>query len=288
MTRAFAFFNVIMPVAIVAFLTAGTSLPERPAPAPKRTQFHGHVQASVNASSFSKSSWQQSFDQGQNLYNAGKYDDAYKAWSDTLRLGESQEIWQQGTPSEQIETCKRMATVYKTQKQPDGAIRMMDHAITTAARAFGQDSVAVANLMMQQGSIYTFYDGIESYSKADELLNEALRINEHLYGKTSIPAGDVLMIIAQLREKQQNYTQATACWQRVVDIGNKLEPGAVACCTIGPRQGLARCYEKLGKYDKAIAVHKELLVMCDHGAKSMLPTIKSAYETCLLNSTGKH
>jgi tetratricopeptide (TPR) repeat protein len=310
MTRAFRLLDSIMPVAVVAFLTAGTTIPDTPAPPsprpavraaqpmvlpgkptpePNRVKFRGRIQTTVDGlSPSSKSSWQQSFDEGQRLYNAGQYDAAYKAWSNTLELGESQNIWEQGSPSEQIETSKQMATVYKTQKQPEGAARMFDHAIRVAAHAFGKDSVAVANLMMQQGSMYTFYPDIKNYSKAEELLNEALRINEKIYGKMSIPAGDVLMIIAQLKEKQHHQAEAAECWQRVIDIGNKLEPGAIACCTIGPRQGLARCYEKLGKYDKAIAVHKELLSMCERGAKDMLPTVKSAYDTCVFNATAKH
>ncbi|HEY9712350.1 MAG TPA: tetratricopeptide repeat protein, partial [Chroococcales cyanobacterium] len=107
-------------------------------------------------------------------------------------------------------------------------------------------------------------------------------INEKLYGKMSIPTGDIAIALAQLHENMNEWERAAELWKLAVDIGNRLEPNTVSCCRIGPRQGLARCYEQMGKFEQALTVHTELLDMCKKGATSMLPTVQGAYDQCLI------
>lgn len=96
-----------------------------------------------------------------------------------------------------------------------------------------------------------------------------------------LPTGDVAIALAQLLKDHKQYRPAIQYWQLAVDIGNKLEPGTISRCRIGPRQGLAKCYERLSMYKEAIAAHKELLAMCKQGATNMVPTVISNYAQCL-------
>jgi len=222
--------------------------------------------------------WQTTYDQGQALYNAGKYTEAYKVWGEALKQAEIAGA-DQGDGVEQIGVLKRLALLYKTQAQHEKAAQMYEKAVAIATKNFGAISPQVAQLFLELGRVYT-YDA-KNYAKANEALEEAFRINEKLYGRESIPTGDVAMALGSLRQLQNRYEDAVKYWVLVVRIGNVLEPNSISCCRIGPRQQLAKSYMSLGRYEEALAVDRELLEMVQKGAPNMEATVKAEYELCL-------
>lgn len=258
-----------------------TKPPTQPIPAPApEPHYKGRV-VKVARPQDNGTAWETSYAEGQALYQAGKYNEAYKVWAETAVLADREKPWENVSGDEQIDLLKKLATIYKTQQRPLDAIKMYETAINTAIKTHGKESIPVAQLMLELGRTYTFSDKAKNFAKADELLREAFRINEKIYGRMTIPTGDVAIALAQLLQDQKQYRPAIEYWQLAVDIGNKLEPGIISCCRIGPRQGLAKCYEGLSMYQEAIAVHKELLAMCKQGAQNMVPTVISNYSQCL-------
>ena len=81
----FALLSVLSASALAA--SAGSALrlldPSQPAPG-TNVRLKGHVQVSADQS------WQHGYDEGSALYNAGKYDEAYKRWHEALKLAEAQ------------------------------------------------------------------------------------------------------------------------------------------------------------------------------------------------------
>lgn len=246
-----------------------------------KSHFKGHLVKTDYAPEDLAKGWEQLYAEGQVQYRSGKYDEAYKTWAASVKVVDAEKPWTKASGDEQIELLKKLALMFKTQQRPQDAARMYEMAINTAVSIHGKESLPVANLMLELGRIYTFSDKIKSFARADELLHEAFRINEKIYGRDTIPAGDVAIALAQLLQDHKQYKAAASYWKLAVDIGNKLEPGIISCCRIGPRQGLAKCYEGMGKFDEAIAVHKELLAMCRQGATNMVPTVLSNYAQCL-------
>jgi tetratricopeptide (TPR) repeat protein len=228
--------------------------------------------------------WRELYSKGQSLYAGGKYDEAYKVWGEALKLAEPQlaDTTLSGAPK--IEMLQDCALMYKTQQKPAQAARMYEQAVQVAVVAYGKDNPQVARIMLDLGRMYIWYDQIRSYPKAEEVLLEAFRINEKQYGLYTIPTGDVAMALAQLEEKRANYQKAIYYHKLVIKIGDMLEPNTISCCRIGPRQGLAKCYEAIASYDEALKVHEDLVAMARKGATNMLSTIWSNYSTCLLNA----
>ncbi|HEY9792243.1 MAG TPA: tetratricopeptide repeat protein [Candidatus Obscuribacterales bacterium] len=254
------------------------SVPANPATRPHVSKLKGRVEKT----DIINSDWQSIYAEADALYKSGKYDEACKRWAVCEKSVEVQKPWTKLSGAPLIELAKKLATMYKTQSKPTDAARMYDMALSEAIKTYGKESLPVAQMMLEQGRMYTFYDGLKNFARADELLAESLRINEKKFGRFSIPAGDVDMIIAQLREKQARYGEALGIWQLIIDIGDRFEPNAISCCRIGPRQGKARCLEKLGRWDDAGNAHRELIAMCERGAHDMLPTVRSAYADCLM------
>jgi tetratricopeptide (TPR) repeat protein len=274
--------NAGFAVLAVAFLNGATEYCTAPVPAPRpqASKLKGHIVKTEMVSG----DWQTIYAEADLLYRSGKYDEAYKRWAVCAKAVEEQKPWTKLSGAPLIEMLKKLATMYKTQSKPADAARMYDMAISEAVKCYGKESLPVGQIMLEQGRMYTFYDGLKNYARADELLSESLRINEKRFGRYSIPAGDVDMIIAQLREKQSRYGEALGIWQLIIDIGDRFEPNVISCCRIGPRQGKARCLEKLGRWDDAISAHRELIAMCEKGARDMLPTVRSNYAQCLMKA----
>ncbi len=241
-------------------------------------KYHGHIEHVEQ----SDDSWQTLFDKGDQLYRSGKYEDAYKQWGLSLKVAQEQKIWLKSTGAEQIEILKKLAMMCKTQNQPAQAAKMYNLATLEAVKTYGKESAPVGGLMLEQGRLFTFYEPVKSYSKANEFMNEAYRINEKLYGRMTIPTGDVAIAIAQLKENQKQFSEALPYWQLAIDIGDRLEPNTISCCRIGPRQGKARCLEQLGQSESALKAHKDVVAMCRAGAHDMMPTALNAYSSCLL------
>lgn len=252
----------------------GAALPGPPPPAPGP---YAYIQGQVSETQ----RWQQVYAEGDALYRSGKYDEAYKRWADCLCLAEQEDALNSGNGIEQIDLLQKLAIVYKTQQKPEAAADCYQRAVTIASKAYGKDDPRVALLMLDLGRMYTFYDGIKSYPKATEILEQAFRINERAYGKFTIPTGDVAIALAQLKQNEGQYAKAAEYFSLAIEIGNRLEPGIVSCCRIGPRQGLAASYEKMNKLDDALAVHRELIAMCKTGATNMMPTVVSGCASCL-------
>lgn len=246
-------------------------------PRPTSSELRGHVEHDELV----EDSWQQLYDRGEQLYRSGQYQDAYKQWRESLKAAEELKVWTKASGPQRIEILKKLAMMYKTQSQPGQAIEMYNLAILDAVRIYGKESAQVAALMLEQGRMYTFYEQIKSVSKANEFMNEAFRINEKLYGRYTIPTGDVAIAIAQLKESEQRFSEALSYWQLAIDIGDKLEPNIISCCRIGPRQGKARCLEQIGQSQDAIMAHKDLVAMCRAGARDMMPTVLNSYASCL-------
>ncbi|HEY9677656.1 MAG TPA: tetratricopeptide repeat protein [Drouetiella sp.] len=241
------------------------------------------------------SNWQDLYQRGQDLYSAGHYDEAYAVWKTSLEAADRDKNWQSIqsnsnglSASCRIDLLKKLALMHKTQNQPALAIEKYNQALATAIANQGANSQCVADLMLEQGRMYTFNDQTQNFSKANELFEEAYRINKDLHGEMSIPAGDVAIAIAQLKEKENNFAEALGYWQTAVAIGNKLEPGTISCCRIGPRQGTTRCLEALNKNAECENAYKDLIEMCKAGAPSMLPTVESAHSSFLLKTSGAH
>lgn len=251
-----------------------------PTPHPAKSGLHGRIEHNE----YQDRSWERSFDEGQALYQSGKYDEAYKRWAKCLVTAQNQQVWKFYNGSQKIDVLKKLAMMYKTASKPADATKMYDLAMTTAIQTYGKESKPVADLMLEQGRVYTFYEACRNFSKADELLGESFRINEKLYGRMTIPTGDVAMALAQLKENEKLYDKAIEYWQLVIRIGDRLEPNVISCCRIGPRQGLARCYEQKASLVKAIDAHRDLIAMCRLGAKDMMPTVLNNYAACLMKA----
>ncbi|HEY9758260.1 MAG TPA: hypothetical protein V6C97_24050 [Oculatellaceae cyanobacterium] len=226
--------------------------------------------------------WEELYEKGQALYRSGKYDEAYKVWKSSLQRANSDKVWLKESGPHKIDILRKVAMMHKTQGEAVQAVDKYNLAISTAVKSEGPTSQLVADLMLEQGRMYTFYEPTMSIAKANEMLSEAFRINEKLHGRFTIPTGDVAIALAQLKEKESNFLAALKYWQLAIDIGDRLEPNVISCCRIGPRQGKIRCLEMLGKADEAIAAHKDLIAMCRKGAPNMMSTVLSSYVSCLL------
>jgi tetratricopeptide (TPR) repeat protein len=244
--------------------------------------FFLHAVQEVNLAPIAAGSWQKTYDQGQSLYNSGKYDDAYKLWGAALKQAELEGADHQGEGVEQIAILEGLALLYKTQQQSAKAAQMYERAVSIATKHFGATSAQVAQLFLELGRIYT-YSEPANYAKANEALAEAFRINEKIFGRDTIPTGDVAIALGSLKQRQNDYGEAIKYFDLAVRIGNLLEPNTIACCRIGPRQQLANCYIALGRYKEALAVDEELLEMARKGAPGMEQTIREQYELCQTN-----
>jgi tetratricopeptide (TPR) repeat protein len=242
--------------------------------------FFLHVVQEVNLGPASKQSWQKTYDQGQSLYSSGNYDEAYKLWAVALKEAELEGADHQGDGVEQIEVLKRLALLYKTQQQPANAARMYERAVSIATKNFGATSAPVAQIFLELGRVYTYTDA-KNYAKANEALKESFRINEKLYGRDTIPTGDVAIALGALKQLENDHAEAIKYFALAVKIGNLLEPNTISCCRIGPRQQLAKSYIALGRYKDASAVDEELLEMARKGAPGMEASIREQYEMCL-------
>jgi tetratricopeptide (TPR) repeat protein len=226
--------------------------------------------------------WQTLYDKGNQLYSVGKYGEAYTQWGLSLKSAREQKIWTKSSGPKQIEILKKLALMCKTQNQPDQALEMYNLATLVAVNTYGKESAQVADLLLQEGRLFALYDPVKNFAKANELMSEAFRINEKLYGRMTIPTGDVAIAIAQLKENEKQFSEALSYWQLAIDIGDKLEPNTISCCRIGPRQGKARCLEQLGQSENALSAHRDVVAMCRAGARTMIPSALSAYSSCLL------
>lgn len=226
--------------------------------------------------------WEELYEKGQALYRVGKYDEAYKVWKSSLQRANNDKVWLKESGLHKIDILKKLAMMHKTQGEAVQAVDNYNLAISTAVKSEGPTSQLVADLMLEQGRMYTFYEPTMSITKANEMFSEAFRINEKLHGLFTIPTGDVAIALAQLKEKESNFLAALKYWQLAIDIGDRLEPNVISCCRIGPRQGKIRCLEMLGKADEAIAAHNDLIAMCRKGAPNMMSTVLSSYASCLL------
>lgn len=228
--------------------------------------------------------WQGLYDKGETLYHEGKYKEAYAVWKQSLASADREKVWIKLSGLQQIDALKKLAMMHKTQGEPVQAVANYDQALLTAIKCTGPSSQLVADLMLEQGRMYTFNDKTANYARANEMLSESFRINEKLHGRFTIPTGDVAMAIAQLKEKENKFSEALSYWQLVIDIGDKLEPNDISCCRIGPRQGKIRCLDALGKFDAAMNAHNDLIAMCRKGAPYMMQTVLSSYATFLLKT----
>ncbi|HEY9776772.1 MAG TPA: tetratricopeptide repeat protein [Planktothrix sp.] len=252
------------------------------APQPAKPAHEGHIVVQ----SGEVKPWQDSFDAGNAVYQSGRYQEAYKMWAETLKLAEHQKAASKFDDARALPILDKMALLYKTQNQPEKAAEMYERSIAIASKAYGKSSTQVAHLMLLLSHEFLYGAG-KDLMKAEELLTEAFEINEKIYGRMTIPAGDVAIALAQLEEDRKDFKKAAEYWKLAVDIGNICEPNVISCCRIGPRQGLSRCYQKLGLLDDALDVHKELVAMCKQGAQNMLPTVLTAYSECL-EQAGRH
>jgi len=225
--------------------------------------------------------WRELYAKGQSLYASKKYDEAYKVWGEALKVAEPQLASTTLGGAQKIEMLQDFALMYKTQQKPAQAAHMYEQAAQIAVSTYGKDNPHVACVLLDLGRMYIFYDQIKSYPKAEEVLLEAFRINEKQYGLYTIPTGDVAMALAQLEEKRANYQKAIYYHKLVIKIGDMLEPNTISCCRIGPRQGLAKCYEAIASYGDALKVHEELIAMAQNGGTNFLATVYSNYGTCL-------
>jgi hypothetical protein len=269
--------------------TPTATIPKLPTPPSKpaahQTSHLQHAQA-PRPQIKSENNWLALYQLGQTLYGQGKYTDAYKVWKESLESANKGKVWLEMSGLQQIDTLKKLAMMHKTQSEPAQAAQKYNLAISTAVKCAGPESQLVADLMLEQGRLYTFNYQTANIARANEMLNESFRINEKLHGRFTIPTGDVAMAIAQLKEKENKFSEALSYWQLTIDIGDRLEPDIVSCCRIGPRQGKIRCLEALGKTADAENAHKDLIAMCRKGAPNMMPTVLDSYAS-FLRDTGQ-
>jgi tetratricopeptide (TPR) repeat protein len=225
--------------------------------------------------------WEQIYLAGDELYRSGKYDEAYKRWAECLVVAETEDAASAYEGARQIDVLQKLAVVYKTQQKPVEAAHCYEKAVSLTSSLYGKDDGRLAPLLMDLGRIYEFYEPTKNLSKADEVFSEAFRINEKLYGRYTIATGDVAIAMGMLRQSQLRFAEAVEFFSLAVEIGNRLEPNVISCCRIGPRQGLAESYEKLGRFDEALKVHQELIAMAKAGAPGMLSTVVSSCASCL-------
>ena len=242
------------------------------------------IEGRVQKSEFVTDRWLEFYEQGNQLYSSGKYKEAYEQWRLSLAEVNGQDVWSKAQDSDKLEILKKLAMMHKTQNQPAEAAQMYNLALVSAVKVYGKDSAQVAALMLDLGRMYTFSDQIKSVSKANEYMTEAFRINEKLYGRFTIPTGDVAIAIAQLKEKEKLFEQALPYWQLAIDIGDRCEPDIISCCRIGPRQGKARCLDQIGSKNETIAAHQDLIAMCRKGAPTMMKTVLNDYASYLTKS----
>jgi tetratricopeptide (TPR) repeat protein len=282
-SRGFAAKIVVTAVAGIAGMASVTvsavDIPKQLAPFLERMT--PMLQGKVSFPAVFDTTWEEKYSAADQLYKSGKYDDAYNIWAQALKQAEEEKADSKYDGVKQIEVLKQLALMYKTGQKQASAASMYEKAVQTATKVYGADSAQVAQLMLQLGRMYTYGDDNKNPAKAEEVLREAFRINAKVYGKYTIPTGDVAIALGMLEQQEKHYQDAIDNFGLAIEIGNLLEPNDISCCRIGPRQQQASSYECLGRYGEALKVHEELVSMARQGAHNMLPTVLRSYSECL-------
>lgn len=156
-------------------------------------------------------------------------------------------------PLDEAVTIHRLALIYTAEKRYDDAARFYQQALAAETRICGEDSIRVANIQVEFAGNYRKQ---KKYRESEALLRQAAYVYSRL-APDSMLYGCTLFCLGTDCYKQKKYADAAVALERALAVyatshdNHPLYRNSIL-------EGLAKCYDKLGRPSDADKYRKQL------------------------------
>jgi CHAT domain-containing protein/Tfp pilus assembly protein PilF len=192
------------------------------------------------------------YNQGNALYEAGRYAEALPYWEKAVRLAER--VYGRNHP-QTAAYLNEVAMLYKDMGQYGKAEPLFQRCLQILEDKLGKDHPLVAQSL---NNLAVLYDNQGRYGKAEPLYQRSLRIFEDKLGKDHPLVAQSLNSLANLYQDQGQYGKAEPLYQRALEI-RESRLGKDHPAVASSLNNLANLYQEQGQYGKAEPLYQRSL-----------------------------
>ena len=194
------------------------------------------------------------YNQGQALYEAGRYEEVIPLWRKALELGEREFGPDHPTTATLL---NNLADLYRAQGRYEAAEPLYKRALEIREKALGRDHPDVARSLNNLAGL--FHDQ-GRYAEAEPLYERSLAIYEKALGPNHPDVATSLNNLASLYDNQGRYAKAEPLFKRALAI-REMALGPDHPSVAASLNNLALLYNKQGRYEAAEPLNKRALAI---------------------------